>query len=261
MIPQSYGQAVCAAHQKIFRDTDRIAVYKQITTSDVSYKTVTFQYDKIIKAILKNECRPITDEINRVFLFFQENMIEDYGYIEYVCLELLFYLSRWSLEYNIHFEQVMREMHISYDDIRNTISLERRREILLSVIGALRECVTLALQTPAKNNNLAKVIKECVDSEYMENFISLEYIADKVSKSAAYVSKLFKDEFGCNFSEYVTCKRLEKSKEYLVSTPMKIYEIAEKTGYADVSNYIKVFKKKYGISPGDYRSFAGRKTS
>lgn len=260
MIPQSYEQAVCAAHQKVFRDTDRIAVYRQITIGDVSYKTVAFQYDKIISALLKNDRTFILEEINRVFLFFQENMIEDYGYIEYVCLELLFYLSRWSLEHNIHFERIMSEMHISYDDIRNTISLERRREMLVSIIGALRECVSLTFHTPVKNNNLAQIIKECVDSEYMENSISLEYIADKVNKSAAYVSKLFKDEFGCNFSEYVTRKRLEKSREYLVNTPMKIYEIAEKTGYADVSNFIKVFKKKYGISPGDYRNFAGRKS-
>ncbi len=36
---------------------------------------------------------------------------------------------------------------------------------------------------------------------------------------------------------------------------LKIYEIAEMTGYADVSNFIKVFRKNCGMSPNEYRSF------
>ncbi len=114
------------------------------------------------------------------------------------------------------------------------------------------------MQHSGKNNNLARVIKECVDKEYMENFMSLDYVAGKVKKSATYVSKLFKDEFGCNFSEYITRKRLETSKELLADPSNKIYEIAQMSGYADVSNFIKVFKKMYGISPGDYRNFIQR---
>ena len=65
---------------------------------------------------------------------------------------------------------------------------------------------------------------------------------------------IFKNEFGCNFSDYIITKRLEKSKKLLADPGRKIYEISEEMGWADVSNYIKLFKKKYGISPKEYRN-------
>uniref|UniRef100_UPI003260BD37 helix-turn-helix domain-containing protein n=1 Tax=Clostridium sp. NkU-1 TaxID=1095009 RepID=UPI003260BD37 len=46
----------------------------------------------------------------------------------------------------------------------------------------------------------------------------------------------------------------KKSKKLLADPARKIYEISEEMGWADVSNYIKLFKKKYGISPKEYRN-------
>lgn len=100
------------------------------------------------------------------------------------------------------------------------------------------------------------MVKRIVDEEYMSNLISLEYVAEKVHKNPSYISKVFKNEFGCNFSAYVTDKRLEKSRELLSDPLVKVYEIAEELGWADVSNFIKVFKKKFGISPDEYRKVA-----
>ncbi|MFQ7500059.1 MAG: helix-turn-helix domain-containing protein [Blautia coccoides] len=54
----------------------------------------------------------------------------------------------------------------------------------------------------------------------------------------------------------MTRKRLERSRELLKDPALKIYEISDALGWADVSNYIKVFKKKYGISPNEYRRIA-----
>ena len=155
-------------------------------------------------------------------------------------------------------EKIMNLAGVRYEDIRRTVGIEKRKNILITVIDELCECVGQTMNHLGKNNSIARTIKECVDKEYMENFMSLEYAAGKVKKSAAYVSKLFKDELGCNFSEYVTRKRLEKSKELLDDPTKKVYEIAQELGYADVSNFIKVFKKVYGISPGDYRNFVQR---
>ncbi len=104
------------------------------------------------------------------------------------------------------------------------------------------------------------MVKRIVDEEYMSNLISLEYVAEKVHKNPSYISKVFKNEFDCNFSSYVTDRRLEKSKELLADPLVKVYEIAEVLGWADVSNFIKVFKKKFGISPDEYRKVASGMT-
>lgn len=84
--------------------------------------------------------------------------------------------------------------------------------------------------------------------------MSLEYVAAQVKKNTAYISRIFKNEFECNFSDYVTQKRLEYSRELLADPSYKVYEIAEKSGWAAGSNFIKVFRRYYGESPNEYRS-------
>lgn len=106
-----------------------------------------------------------------------------------------------------------------------------------------------------KNGNfLVFSILGYLDEEYCSNLVSLDSVAEKFKKNSAYISKVFKKETGFNFSDYITQKRMAKSKALLKDLSLKIYEIAEMTGYADASNFIKVFKRHCGISPNEFRS-------
>ena len=104
-----------------------------------------------------------------------------------------------------------------------------------------------------KTGMLVTSIREYLDREYCSNFVSLEATAEQFRKNPAYISKVFKKETGFNFSDYITQKRMAHSKLLLRDMSLKIYEIAEMTGYADASNFIKVFKKHCGMSPNEYR--------
>ena len=261
MLPQSFEQTVSSLHRTVFTDDEPVTLYRTIAETTPDYISVIFDYDKIVKAVVKNDTECVREEISKTLDYFSSHQVNDYEYIGQLCLELLIYLARWSLQYNVGFEQVMEDSGVRYSDIRNMVSLSGRKKAILKVTEALCECIALSVRQSAKAASYAKIIKDCVDREYLENHMSLEYVAGKVGRSAAYVSKLFKDEFGSNFLEYITKKRLEKSKELLEKTDMTIYEITERAGYADVSNFIKVFKRRYGITPGDYRMFAGTKSA
>lgn len=104
-----------------------------------------------------------------------------------------------------------------------------------------------------KTGMLVSSVRDYLDQEYCSNSVSLEAVADRFRKNPAYLSKVFKRETGFNFSDYITQKRMAKSKLLLKDMSLKIYEIAEMTGYADASNFIKVFKKHCGMSPNEYR--------
>jgi two-component system response regulator YesN len=105
-----------------------------------------------------------------------------------------------------------------------------------------------------KTNTLVASIQVYLEKEYCSNLVSLESTAEHFRKSPAYISRIFKQETGFNFSDYITRKRMEKSKILLKDLSLKVYEIAEMTGYADASNFIKVFRKNCGMSPNEYRS-------
>lgn len=83
--------------------------------------------------------------------------------------------------------------------------------------------------------------------------ISLEDVALACNVSGNYLSRLFKDEMGIGFHDFLTQVRLEESEKLLAETNLTIKEIALLVGYLDEKYYSKLFKKTTGIKPTEYR--------
>lgn len=83
--------------------------------------------------------------------------------------------------------------------------------------------------------------------------LSLQSVADSLFVSAPHLSRMFHRETGENFASYLTRKRMNEAKLLLKNTNMKMYEIAQKTGYTSQHYFSNAFKKAMGISPADYR--------
>jgi YesN/AraC family two-component response regulator len=91
-----------------------------------------------------------------------------------------------------------------------------------------------------------------IDDHYKEN-IRLKYIADKVSLSSYYFSRLFKKEVGVNLSQYILHKRLEVAKRMLEETEQSIVDISAFVGFQEHNYFGKIFKKFTGATPTEYR--------
>ncbi|BFT70887.1 helix-turn-helix domain-containing protein [Paenibacillus sp. P36] len=94
-------------------------------------------------------------------------------------------------------------------------------------------------------------VKEMIAQEYM-NDISLEYLSDKIGILPKRLSAVFAEVTKQNFIDYLTEVRIEKSKELLRNTDLKVTEIAGRVGYQP-SYFNKLFKKSEGVTPGEYR--------
>ncbi|MBQ8250139.1 MAG: helix-turn-helix transcriptional regulator [Clostridia bacterium] len=96
-------------------------------------------------------------------------------------------------------------------------------------------------------------IETYIDRHYFED-ISLDIVAKAVSLSTKQTSRIIKKEYGCSFTDLVTQQRLVKACMLLEHTVMRVREIAEVVGYRDSENYfLALFKKKYGMTPTQYR--------
>ena len=89
--------------------------------------------------------------------------------------------------------------------------------------------------------------------EHLEEDLSLAVLSEEFHMNAQYISQLFKNEIGVNFLAYLTGIRMERAKKLLLSTPLSIAEISEKSGYGDYRVFTKVFKKTEGVTPSQYR--------
>ena len=91
-----------------------------------------------------------------------------------------------------------------------------------------------------------------IEENYMLN-ITLQDVADHVSISKNYLSMLFKQETGINFVSYLNRYRIEKGKQLLATTNMKIYEIADSIGFYSPYYFSKVFKEITKMQCKEYR--------
>lgn len=265
MLPQCYEQTKYCIGQKLFLDTDKKVVWYRRTKDEwidenFDYFGIGFDEKNILKTLLNQDMEQLEQELSGVFDAFRKVAKKggspDIHYINRICMEVLFSVSREIYRCNVHPEKLMSEHDYHYMDVFDKPTLEGKQEFLMGVFGLFMQECKMQKETVSKTGELARMVKQIVDEEYMSNLISLEYVAEKVHKNPSYISKVFKNEFDCKFSSYVTDKRLEKSKELLEDPLVKVYEIAEMLGWADVSNFIKVFKKKFGISPDEYRKVA-----
>jgi two-component system response regulator YesN len=84
--------------------------------------------------------------------------------------------------------------------------------------------------------------------------VSLESAAESVGLSAPYLSRLFKDKGGRHFHEYVVDIRVHAAARLLRETMMPIKDVARDVGYSDVAYFGRLFRKKFGSTPRDYRN-------
>lgn len=84
--------------------------------------------------------------------------------------------------------------------------------------------------------------------------LSLEKVASIVYLNPVYFSQLFKQKTGHGFKEYVTHLRLEQAKQLLLNPKLRLADIAERIGYQDMRHFTQVFRKKYGVTPSEYRT-------
>ena len=83
--------------------------------------------------------------------------------------------------------------------------------------------------------------------------ISLSELADTFHFSTQYASKLIKQLTGRTFTEIVLHMRMERACSLLSDTKIPVGDIAFQTGYINPEHFIRTFKKKYGVTPGEYR--------
>lgn len=84
--------------------------------------------------------------------------------------------------------------------------------------------------------------------------IKVADIAENIGISRAHLNHSFQKELGMSVQKFLIDYRMHKAANLLASTGMSVKEVSGRIGYDDQLTFSKAFKKKFGISPRDYRS-------
>lgn len=102
-------------------------------------------------------------------------------------------------------------------------------------------------------NSVVFKAKRYMEENYQNPALRLEDVANHVYINPSYFSSIFSRELKISFGDYLTMIRMEKAKELLRDSHLKIYEVAQQVGYQNVSWFHVAFKKYTGVKPGEFR--------
>ncbi|KRF21408.1 response regulator [Paenibacillus sp. Soil787] len=156
--------------------------------------------------------------------------------------ELLFVVSRLMLEMGVH---VDRQDAFS----QKSTYQQLKRQMIDCIQGMAKAYMEVKLQLEPV---IMLQIKQYIQKNAHEN-ISLETVAEQVRLSPHYVSKMFKEQVGTNYIDYLTECRIERAKNLLSDPEKSLKEITYEIGYNDPNYFSRVFKKMTDRSPTEYR--------
>ncbi len=171
-------------------------------------------------------------------------------YCTSVSFLILLRVYQMQAKYEIAIEPV-KEKLLDWKYLRQEYkSAKEQKTLVADIINGLQQ--RLEGQREAVPSKLVQTALEYINRHFNEN-ISLQEVAESINISKNYLCDVFKKEIGVTFINYVTNLRIEKAKEYLRDSDMKMYEVSAAVGYNDYAYFSQIFKRNTGITLSAYR--------
>lgn len=127
-------------------------------------------------------------------------------------------------------------------------------QLLENLLGQLQSILAAVPRRTAYEHQLIRKVQDTMMRKYREN-VGLADLAGEVHLTPAYLSNLFRRITGTTLTDYMMDLRIAKAKELLESRiDLKAYEIGGLVGYPDATYFNRIFRKRVGITPKQYRT-------
>ena len=159
---------------------------------------------------------------------------------------------------------IMGRVRSAYSPVECNVSDNEQLRKLYNELPFFSESRLLSLRTLLPNILFADAISLELDElgeriiEYIENNLASDLNVNSICKtffiSKNHLYKYFKISHGTTVNEYITARRTEKAKELLTRTSEPIYSVCERVGIDNYTYFCRLFKKREGITPLQYRN-------
>jgi two-component system, response regulator YesN len=201
----------------------------------------------LIKIGDRKRAKVLLDEALGTALFRSREHI---GILKARALEIIFVIARAAVEAGANLEEILGFKYQCIQNLSKDDSHETLYYFLMKAFDQLFECIYQ--NRNIQHTGIFTKAKEYIWGNYNQD-ISLRKLSEAVGVNPYYLSHLFRKEMGTSFLEYLTSVRMSIAKNLLKQTTMSMMEVCLEVGYQDPSHFAKVFKKKEGIHPTEYR--------
>ncbi len=249
-LSRAYEEAVRALDLSTFMNTGRIVHIDQIENNPV--KRLQLEREDIKK--LEQELRFGTTESISEFVLILKEKISVLSHEQSTDLQL-FILKMANILFSAA-ESLGVDLYETLDKdfitrITQFRSLEQFFDWLLPQILKIRE---LGHSKGVSNAQLyLNKAQISIEENFRDPSLTIEKVCEDLGISVSYLSLLFKKEWNTTYIKVLTKVRIDRAKDLLDHSDMKIADIADSCGFSDVSYFSHSFKKQTGVSPRVYR--------
>jgi len=243
----SYKEVLRALEYQYFLPEDQVFRVKEVESMDETNDEIPeWIFEKFLEGLNLQDINQI-EEVLTVFQKECRKRIHQTEYCHQQVLRLLNVFSQYLRSINHSKEIIGSDIN---EQINKVKDIEQLKEYLLYMSKRIFEYVK-----EKYTNQTAEYVSWAVKyiSEHLHEDISLQSISDMLSLTPHYFSKIFKNETGVNFIDFLTDERMKKARELLITSDISVEQISEQVGLSSTSYFIRQFKRKYGLTPGQYR--------
>lgn len=205
---------------------------------------------QIFSAVERGDVRDAVESSERFYEWMQKAHADRMTDVKLKCLEFVLWAE-----------------HLAYESGGMTYHFTHRSDYLPEIMkindfGQLHEWFISKMEEASRNitvkkeeksNDIVADAKEFIEKHF-SNDISLDDVSRSVDVSPYYFTRLFKEETGVTFVEYLTNVRIDRAKQMMSESGISMKEICAAVGYSDPNYFSRIFKKNVGVTPTEYRT-------
>lgn len=246
-----YRESKAAMNYKLYEGRGSIINYSEL---DIHYKSV-YAYPEeqvriLINAISDSKEDMVYQVLDEIFHHIRKFRSLPPNYVYRMCTEILFGVRKALDEIGVDMDKVVNEDILSYSVISRYQTLDDLSEWFKGIFNQIMD-YCYRRKTNTSNDSMDHILLY-LKSNYQEN-ITLDLISKKFFIEPSYFCKIFKKVTNETYLSFLTRIRIEKAADLLKNPDVKVYEVSERVGYDNQRYFSQIFKKKYGITPSEYK--------
>lgn len=245
-VSDSYQKARRAMEKKFLYGYDSI-IFHDETNMESEWKEENLS-DKIVESIRENDIERAVSLLDEWVQDIKKAGYTEVNDIKNIFLSIIVQITSIMKERGIEEESGLERQDVSWAGILNTYVLDEVKEFIVSKLNYLSRSLD---EQKGKSKKVVAAV-QYIKEHYNEK-LTVASIADSIYLAPTYLCLLFKKELGKTINDFIEETRIEKSKEFLKNTEMKLNEISQLVGYKNANYFSAVFKKITGQYPSDYR--------
>jgi two-component system response regulator YesN len=250
-IRNSFENAIAALDYRMFMGNDKIIWIEDI--EPMSINKVVFDEPKeraLTSSIKVGTSEEIIETIDKLFIEIANSKASFKDYQIYI-MEMLTTILKAARDSSVDENEIFGVNHNLFVELYSFNGVDETKNWFKDISIKIATYISKDRQDTYKQ--LVQKAKEYIKKNYGNSEISINEVCSYLHLSTTYFSFIFKKETKTTFVNYLTQVRMEASKELLRTTSLKAFEIAEKVGYSEPNYFSYSFKKKFGVSPSEYR--------